>query len=181
MSKSIFLEKTFKKIKIYEGKSVNFRADKVILPDGKKAQREFIEHPGAVAVLPINSKGEIIFVRQFRYPVFEETLEIPAGKLHSKKDNPLIRAKEELKEETGFSAKRISHLLDFWPTPAFSDEVLRIYAAYGLNAGKNSPDEDEFISWEAVSPKKALSFIKKGKIKDSKTIIALYHYFLFKK
>ncbi len=179
MAKSIFLEKPVKKITIYKGRSVNFRADEVELPDGNKAGREFMEHPGAVAILPLNQKGEIIFVRQFRYPVKEETLEIPAGKLHGKKDNPLLRARMELKEETGFTAGKIRHMIDFWPTPAFSDELLRIYAAWDLREGESSPDEDEFISWTAISPAKALSLIKKGRIKDSKTVIAVYHYMLF--
>jgi len=139
-----------------------------------------MEHPGAVAILPIDKDGKIIFVRQYRYPVLNETLEIPAGKLHSKKDNPIKRAIAELKEETGFTARSMTHILDFWPTPAFSDEVLKIYIAKGLEPGENSPDEDEFINWTAIEPKKALSLIAGGKIKDSKTIIAVYHYMLYK-
>lgn len=179
MKKSIFLEKRKTKKEIYRGRSVIFRDDEVILPDGKTARREFMEHPGAVAVLAVDESGRIIFVRQYRYPVGEETLEIPAGKLHSKKDRPLLRAREELREETGFSARSLTHLIDFWPTPAFSDEILRIYLARGLTPGKNSPDEDEFINWTSLSLKRALSLVKKGRIKDSKTIIALYHYCLF--
>lgn len=180
MTKSIFLERPIKKIAIYKGKSVNFRADKVELPNGNQASREFMEHPGAVAVLPLNERREIIFVRQFRYPVNKETLEIPAGKLNGKKDDPIIRAKKELKEETGFTAGKISHMIDFWPTPAFSNELLKIYIAMDLKAGQSYPDEDEFISWQAITATKAMSLIKSGIIKDSKTIIAIYHYMLFK-
>lgn len=179
MKKSIFLEKQIKKRIVYIGRAVKFRDDEIILPNGKRANREFMEHPGAVAILPIDEEGRIIFVRQYRYPVLRETLEIPAGKLHNKKDNPLKRARAELKEETGFTARHMSHVLDFWPTPAFSDEVLKIYIAKGLKSGENSPDEDEFINWTAIDPQKALSLIARGKIKDSKTIIAVYHYMLY--
>jgi ADP-ribose pyrophosphatase len=117
-------------------------------------------------------QGNIVFVRQFRYPVNEITYEIPAGKL-DKNEKPLKCVNRELEEETGFKAKKIEKLLSFWPTPAFSNEVLHIYKALDLVKGKTNPDEDEFINTVIVPYKKAIEMIKKGKIKDSKTIIAL--------
>lgn len=180
VAKSEFFEKTKKKNLIYKGKSVNFRSDEILLPNGKTAVREFIEHPGAVAVLARDSSGKIIFVRQYRYPVGKETLEIPAGKFNSKNDDPIKRALSELKEETGYRAKYLEHLVDYWPTPAFSDEVLRIYLAYGLKKGKRFPDEDEFLSTVKLTLRQAFSLIKRGRIKDSKTIIAILYYIVYK-
>ncbi|MEI7481116.1 MAG: NUDIX hydrolase, partial [Elusimicrobiota bacterium] len=110
---------------------------------------------------------------QYRYPVQEITLEIPAGKLHSKNDPLPARARAELREETGYTAARLEKLSAFWPTSAFSNEVLHVYLATGLKAGKAAPDEDEFINVEHIAFKKAVSLIKTGKIKDAKTIIAI--------
>ncbi|MDA8130311.1 MAG: NUDIX hydrolase [Elusimicrobia bacterium] len=167
-----YTEKRHKKRLIFSG-TVNFRADTVTIPNGKKATREFVDHPGAVAVLPVLSDGRIVFVRQFRYPVGQVTLEIPAGKLHSAKDSPLARVKAELKEETGYTAKKIYRILSYWPTPAFSTEVLHIYFATGLAGGKPEPDEDEFLTLETIPFKKAWRMVRTGKIRDSKTVIAL--------
>jgi len=170
------IEKQFKKIRLYKGKAVSFRADEITLPNGKRASREFMRHPGAVAALPVLADGRLIFVRQYRYPVGRVTLEIPAGKLHSPKDPPLKRIRAELKEETGCTARTITPLLDFWPTPAFSNELLRIYLASGISHGLSNPDEDEFLRMEILSFKKAWAMLERGDIKDSKTIIALQAY-----
>ncbi|MCG2726998.1 MAG: NUDIX hydrolase [Elusimicrobia bacterium] len=178
MKKIKLLEKNLKSKKIFTGKAVGFNVDTIKLPNGKTATREYLTHPGAVAVLPILKNGDIIFVKQYRYPVKEATYEIPAGKLHSKKDNFLKRAIAELKEETGYRAKKLKHLIDFWPTPAFSNELLKIYLATDLKEGKSMPDEDEFLKIEFIPLNKALKMIKTGKIKDSKTIIALQAYII---
>lgn len=157
---------------VFKG-TVNFRADTVRLPNGKKAIREFVEHPGAVAVLPVLPDGRILFVRQFRYPVGQATLEIPAGKLHSPDDNPLKRVKAELKEETGYTAASFKPLFSYWPTAAFSTEVIHVYIAGGLKAGKAQPDEDEFLTLEALPFEKAWRLAQAGRIRDSKTLLAL--------
>lgn len=179
MKKSRFLEKRLKKNLVYEGKSVNFRVDDIQLPNSKRAVREFMDHPGAVAVLPVDQDGRLVFVSQYRYPVGKETLEVPAGKLNGKNDDLLLRVRAELREETGYTAAKIEHLLDFWPTPAFSNEILRIYLATGLKPGKKQPDEDEFLATRKLRPEEALRMVRKGRIKDSKTIIALFYYELF--
>ncbi|MBU2530711.1 MAG: NUDIX hydrolase [Elusimicrobia bacterium] len=178
MGKIKLFEKKLKSKEIFKGSTVGFNIDTITLPNGKTANREYLTHPGAVAVLPVLKNGDIVFVKQYRYPIRKVTYEIPAGKLHSKKDNFLKRAIAELKEETGYSAKKLNHLIDFWPTPAFSNELLKIYFADELKAGKAMPDEDEFLNIEFIPLDKAMRMIKTGKIKDSKTIIALQSYML---
>lgn len=167
------LRENFHKKRVMYTGAVNFRADTVTLPNGRRATRAFMEHPGAVAVLPVLDDGSIVFVRQYRYPVGEATLEIPAGKLNFPKDKPLTRAKAELKEETGYTASSIKPLISFWPTTAFSTEVLHIFTASGLKGGLPDPDDDEFLNIEVLPFDKAWALLEKGLIKDAKTIIAL--------
>lgn len=167
------IELPFEKKTVFKGNAVSFHADTIILPNGKKSVREYMEHPGASAVLPVLPDGRIIFVRQYRYPVRQITLEIPAGKLTGPEDDPLARAKAELEEETGYKAEKYEKITDFWTTAAFSDEILHVYAAKGLTPGISHPDEDEFLKTEAMPFEEAWNLFKKGKIKDVKTIIAL--------
>jgi ADP-ribose pyrophosphatase len=156
----------------YRGRAVAFHVDEIRLPNGKKATREYLFHHGAVGVLPFLDKETIVLVRQYRYPVGEVTLELPAGKLDPG-ESRLSCIKRELREETGFSARRIRHLIDFWPTPAFSNELLRLYVADGLIPGRRCPDHDEFIEAVALPYAKALRLVRQGRIRDSKTVIAL--------
>lgn len=180
MEHTTLFEKPLKRRKIFSGAAVNFRADVIRLPDGKTATREFMDHPGAVAVLPVLENGDLVMVRQYRYPVGAATLEIPAGKLHSKKDPPPARARAELREETGYTAAGLEKLLVFWPTPAFSNELLHVYLATGLKPGAAAPDEDEFIRVETMPLKKVIRLVRTGKIKDAKTIIAIQAYSLLR-
>ena len=167
------IEKGLCKKRLYSGGAVNFNVDTVLLPNRKTAKREYLDHPGAVAVLPVLPDGRILMVRQYRYPVGEATWEIPAGKMHSPKDNPLFRAKAELREETGYTTTRFKKLMTFWPCCAFSNEELHIFAATDLRPGPAQPDEDEFLRPGDFSLKQVLSMIRSGEIKDSKTIIAV--------
>ncbi len=166
-------EKTVLRKSIYKGKIVNLYLDKVKLPDGKLAEREIVEHPGAVAIIPMISPVEIILVRQFRKPVEEILYEIPAGKLNPKEDE-LICARRELEEETGYTAKKMTKLLSFYPTPGISNEVISIFKAENLKKTAASPESDEFIESEIIKIDEAFKKIKKGEIKDSKTIIGLF-------
>ncbi len=171
-------EKIYKKDKIYKGRAIDFCVDEIILPDGKKAKREYIDHPGAVAIVPFVNKKDIVLVRQYRYPVDKITYEIPAGKLDkSKKESLIACARRELKEETGYTAKKITKLLSFFPSSTFSNEELYIYLAEGLTPGDTHPDEDEFVEKIIIPFKQAIDMIKTGKIKDAKTVIALLYLF----
>lgn len=173
MKKDTGLIETFSSRKtVWKGRAVNFVVDTVILPDGKKATREFLDHPGAVGVVPWLDEDTIVMVRQYRHPVFKVTLELPAGKL-DKGENKLACVKRELAEETGYTATSIKPLINYWPTPAFANEVLHLYTATGLVPGKIHADEDEFIEAVHVPFKKALAMVLDGRIMDSKTVIAI--------
>ena len=162
----------FKKIvHRYQGNAVGFRADEIRLPDGRSRNREYMTHPGAVGVLAFKTPSKILLVKQFRYPVGKFTYEIPAGKL-SKGEDPLDCVHRELEEETGFVAKKIRKLLSFWPTAAFSDEVIHLYVAQDLRPTRMNPDDDEYIELVTVSPARLETLIHQGRIQDSKTLIA---------
>lgn len=166
-------EKKVSQKKIYDG-VISFFEDTVKLTNGQKASRVYTKHPGASAVVPLTKEGKIIFVEQYRYPVKKITLEIPAGKLKPRQ-TPLACAKAELKEETGFSAGKIKKMLAFNPSTAFSTEILHIYLAKDLKKGKQHLDADEFVNTKELTLEQSLKYIKTGKIKDSKTIIALLY------
>ncbi|MBI3299960.1 MAG: NUDIX hydrolase [Elusimicrobia bacterium] len=167
-----FVETVVRRRPVHKGRAINFFVDEVRLPDGKRAVREYVDHPGAVAVVPFLDPKTVILVRQFRYPVGETTWEVPAGKL-DKGEEPRACLVRELREETGYRARRLRRLVSFWPAPAFSNERLHVYRADGLTAGPVSPDEDEFIEAKPVPFAAALAWIRSGKIRDAKTTIGL--------
>jgi len=166
------IETFVKRRTLYEGRMVDFVLDTVRLPNGKPATREFMDHPGAVGVLPFVDRDTVVLVRQYRHPVGEITLEMPAGKLDAG-ESVMACVKRELHEETGYTARRIVPLIDYWPTPAFANEVLHLFIAEGLTEGKLHPDDDEFLDVALMPFAKALDLVKNGRIKDSKTIIGL--------
>jgi ADP-ribose pyrophosphatase len=157
----------------YQGRAVGFRCDQIRLPDGRPGQREYLTHPGAVGVLAFENPNRLLLVKQFRYPVGEFTYEIPAGKL-AKGENPILCVHRELEEEAGVRARRVRPLLRFWPTAAFSDEVIHLYVATGLVITRADPDDDEFLEIVRVSPRQVEAMIRRGTIRDSKTIIAYW-------
>jgi ADP-ribose pyrophosphatase len=172
------VETRARKNTVYKGKMVDWCCDDVVLPNGGKATREYMDHPGAVGVVPVMPNGDIVLVRQYRYPVEQVTLELPAGKLDHGED-PLSCVQRELAEETGYTAGSITPLLDYWPTPAFANEVLHMFVAEGLTAGTAAPDHDEFIEKAELSLDDALALCRSGRIMDSKTLIALMAYKLW--
>jgi ADP-ribose pyrophosphatase len=157
---------------IWRGKAVDFDVDTVRLPNGKLATREYISHPGAVGVVPFLDRDTIVMVRQYRHPVGEVTLELPAGKIDPR-ESILACIKRELAEETGYTAAKFKPLIRYWPTPAFADEVLHLYVATGLKAGRINTDADEFLEVVHVPFKKAVEMVHRGKIRDSKTVVGL--------
>ncbi len=158
---------------IFDGHLLHVRRDTVRLPNGRTAIREWITHPGASAVIPLLPDGRIILVRQYRYPMQQITLEIPAGKLDVEGEEPLACAKRELKEETGYTARQYEKLTMIATTVGFSNECIHIYAAKDLTPGEQCPDEDEFINLVKVPMEAACEMIQDGRIMDAKSITAI--------
>lgn len=167
-----YYEKTISGKHIYRGNIIDVEMLTVTLPDGREATRDIVRHPGAAAVIPLNEKGEIYMVRQFRKPLEAVSLEIPAGKL-DKDEDPAICAARELKEETGLTAEKLTRLVSVHSTPGFSDEVLHLFAATGLKEGESCADDDEFITTEKYSVEQLTDMVLKGEITDAKSIIGI--------
>ncbi len=144
----------------------------VRLPDGRRATRDVIRHPGAVAVIALTDDGKIVLVHQYRTALECVTLEIPAGKLDVGED-PEHAARRELEEETGYVADRMAFLGDIAPAVGYSDEILHLYMAMGLHFAGASPDEDEFIHVDLVDLGEMVDRVLDGRIVDSKTVAAV--------
>lgn len=169
-------EITLNSEKIFEGKILKLRIDTVELPNKKYKKREIIEHNGAVAILAVTDKNEIILVKQFRKAAEDFLLELPAGKIENN-EKSIDCAKRELKEETGFEAKNFEKICYFYTSPGFCTEKIYLYKATDLMETGAEPDEDEFIELLFVNLDEAKEMIKSGKIIDSKTIIGILSYF----
>ncbi|HOV26637.1 MAG TPA: NUDIX hydrolase [Pseudobacteroides sp.] len=167
-----FEEKTIGREHTYKGSFIDVETLEVVLPDGKKATRDVVLHPGASVVIPITDNGEIYMVRQYRKPIERITLELPAGKLDHGED-PKVCAERELSEETGLSADNVKHLISIHSAPGFCNEVLHLYIASGLKEGEAHSDEDEFVACEKYQVKKLIDMILSHEITDAKTIIGV--------
>ncbi len=172
MKKITLEEMTISSEQVFEGELLHVFKDAVSLPNGKTSTREFIKHPGAVAVVPFTEEGQILMVRQFRYPLGMEMLEVPAGKLDPG-EKPEECALREVAEETGFSPRNLRKIGPIHTTPGFSDEVIHLYLAQDLVPSDKRPDEDEFLKVERYAPSELRKMIAEGTISDAKTIIAL--------
>ena len=167
------IEKKISSENVFDGVLLHVRKDEVELPNGHKSVREWIKHPGASSVIPLLPDNQIILVRQFRYPVDQVTLEVPAGKLDFVGEDPLECAKRELSEETGYSAEKIWKLTTIATTVGFSNEIIHLFAATNLTPGKQHPDDDEFINAIKVPLTAAVQMVESGKIIDAKSVISI--------
>ena len=159
--------------RVYEGKILDLEVDRVRLPGGGETVREVVRHRGAVVVLPLHEDGRIEFVRQFRYPMGEVLLELPAGKLDAGED-PVSCASRELAEETGWKPTEIHELGSIFTTPGFTDEVLHAFVATPLAAAPEvAQDPDEAIDNVTMTVEEALESCRSGGIRDSKTMATL--------
>ncbi len=176
-----FTEKEILSEEIFDGKLLHVYRDTVTLPNGEVSTREYIRHVGAVCVVPLTDDGCVIMERQYRYPIGRMTLEIPAGKLDSKAEDPFDAIRRELKEETGAEASEWICLGELYPTAAYSDECIIMYLAKGLTFGDRHLDDDEFISVEAIPLGTVVNDILAGKISDAKTQAAVLRAYLMTK
>ena len=158
---------------VYDGKLLKVRSDTVRLPDGGAAEREWIDHPGAVAVLAVTDAGELVMERQFRYPLSRHMIEVPAGKIDPGED-PLATARRELKEETGYTASEWTHVATIHLAIGYSNERIEIYLAKGLGREMAKLDEEEFLEVFTLPLAKALAWVREGRITDSKTVASLF-------
>lgn len=157
---------------LYKGIIVDVSMDHAELINGDIVRREVVHHPGGVTIIPVEEDGTVWCVRQFRYPMQREMLEVPAGKLEYG-EKPLPAAERELGEETGLTAGRMVYLGECCTSPGFSTEVLHIYLALELRRGEAHPDEDEFLNVEKHSLETLTDMVMAGEIDDAKTIIAV--------
>jgi len=171
MEKKLFEERISSKT-IFEGKIVSLYFDRVKLPNNRITTREKVTHPGAVGIVPVNRSGEVILVKQYRYPVEDILIEIPAGKL-DKNETPLNCAKRELEEEVGATGGSMVHLSTFHTSPGFCNEILYLYLALDFEITKNNLDDDEFLQIIKLKLVDILKLIENNEIKDAKTIIGI--------
>jgi ADP-ribose pyrophosphatase len=158
---------------IYGGIFLNMKRDQVRLPDGELAAREYLTHPGAVAVLALLDDGRVLLERQYRYPIAKACIEIPAGKLEIGEDH-LLCAQRELEEETGYTARKWSHIRRIHPVISYSTEFIDIYLAEDLVAGNSHLDDEEFLDVFAAPLEQLLAWVEEGEITDVKTTISAY-------
>jgi len=167
-----FTESMLSSKTVYRGNLLHVLEDEVRLPDGKRARREYIRHPGAVMVLPFLDPDTVVLVRQFRYPLGRHFYEIPAGKIDPGEE-PLGSARRELREECGYEAAEWRRLATIHPCIGYSDERIELYLAQDLTHVGRAPDDEEFLEAVNVPFADALGWIRDGKITDQKTIIGL--------
>ena len=158
---------------IFDGKVMHLYFDRVRLPNGVHATREYARHIGAVCVLPLFADGTVACVRQYRYPHGEILTEIPAGKLDSKQEDRALAALRELREETGCTCGKLTHLGKIYTSPAILDETIDMYLAEDLTEGETDFDEDEFLAPVRIPLKDLVDDVMAGKIPDVKTQAAV--------
>ena len=155
----IYEEKTVSSEKVFEGRIIKVKVDKVEMPDGSTSTRELVEHPGGVGIVAVTDNDEIILVKQYRKPLDKVIYEIPAGKL-----------------EPGLSAKVFDYMGFIYPSPGFTDEVTHVYLAKELTQGETHPDDDEFLDVEKVPFERALKMVIDGEINDAKSVFGILKY-----
>jgi len=170
-------EKTFHSDIVYEGKLINLRKDKNKIGD-RIFSREVVEHPGAVAIVPLLNDKTILMIKQYRHPAGEFLFEIPAGTLE-KNESAEKCAYRELIEETGYRAEKLTKLTSYYLAPGYSDEFIHIFLASDLKKTRQKLENDEFIEVLFLNIKEVKEKIKNGSIKDAKTIAGILYLLLF--
>jgi len=167
------MEKTIFSEVLNEGRSFSFKRDEVELPNGKKTFRDIVDHPGAVAIIPVLSDGRIVLVRQYRYAVRKSLLELPAGTLEEG-ESPVDCARRELREETSYDAGTMKKLLQCYMAPGYSSELIHVFLAGDLRKTDAQAEIDENIEVEPLELKDILRLIDENTIEDAKTICGIF-------
>ena len=157
---------------IFEGKVVKLRVDRVEVPGGAHAVREVVEHPGGVGIVPVDAEGNVLLVRQFRYPMGRTVLEIPAGKLEPG-EHHRVTAIRELSEEVGAEAGKLTYLGSAYASPGFCNESIHLYLAEDLTFGACHPDADEFLEPERIPLEELTAMALDGRLDDGKSVIGV--------
>ncbi|MEN3008865.1 NUDIX hydrolase [Pseudothermotoga sp.] len=166
-------EKTLVSQTVFAGKIITVKVDQVELGNGRTSSREVVLHPGAVAVLPLFESGEVVLVKQFRYPIGEELLEVPAGKLDRDESTDEC-ALRELREETGLLSGKLSYLGFIYTSPGFSSEKIHLYLAEDLMQLEQQLDPDEILETVKLPLNEAVRMCQEGKINDAKTVALIF-------
>lgn len=169
-----FEEKTIHSQTIFTGKVISLKVDDVTLPNGATSKREIINHPGAVAVIAITESNKILLVEQYRKALERSIIEIPAGKLEQGEE-PIVTARRELEEETGYTSNNLKYIQTFATSPGFADEVIHLFVAKNLKKLEVPVelDDDEFVELMEVTVEEAEAMVSDGKIYDAKTAFAV--------
>lgn len=157
---------------VYEGHFIRLKRDRVRLPDGREAVREYVVHPGAVMIVAILPNGNLVLERQYRHPVGQVMLEFPAGKLDAG-EGGLACARRELLEETGYRARRWARAGIMHPVIGYANEFIELWFADGLTAGERQLDDGEFLDVFSASQDELEAWVRDGKLTDVKTIVGL--------
>lgn len=166
-------ERVLESRRVYEGRVVNLRVDTVVLPDGRSAVREVAEHAPVVVIVPLDGDGNVLLVRQYRLPVQQSLLELPAGGIDAG-ESVEEAVQRELREETGQRAGRLERLAAFYASPGYCDELMHLYLATELEPSPLTADSDENIEVVLITLTDALALVDRGQICDAKTIIGLW-------
>ena len=158
---------------VFEGTLLHVRRDTVRLPHGGTSQREWIAHPGAAAVVPVDAEGQVVLIRQFRFPPRREFWEVPAGKLDAEGGAPLEQAQRELAEEVQLAAEHWTPLGATYPGIGYSDEIIHLFLAEGLSEASEQADDDEFVEPFRMPLVEAVAMAQRGEIEDAKSCVAL--------
>jgi ADP-ribose pyrophosphatase len=173
MSDQHLKEHLHERQELFKGNFLHALRDTVRLPDGKLATREYVIHPGAVVVVPLvqgeDGQTRVVLERQFRYPVGQVMVELPAGKLEVGED-PLLCGQRELLEETGYTASEWARAGQMHLAIAYSTEVIHVYFARGLTLGQQQLDAGEFLDVFTATPQELVQWCRNGTVTDAKTL-----------
>lgn len=158
---------------LMKGRAFSIRRDHLKTPDGRETKFEIIEHGGSVVIIPVDSNGNMLLVRQYRHATGQDLLELPAGTLDGDED-PKVCAAREIREETGMQAGTLTNLGDFYLVPGYSTEFMHVFLATGLRHNPLDADDDEFLSVESIPVAEAIQMAERGEIPDAKSLAALF-------